>query len=82
MTTQRTEEVAVQMPLSLTEQRALDAYVEVARLEFVFGVALTRANSFQCEVFGTALDQAADRFVLARNAVDKEARVHSTMEGF
>lgn len=60
------------MELSLAEQEALAAYLEVSRMEFYFALSLTKTDPVQRERYSEALDKAIDLLDLKRDAVDED----------
>ena len=62
------------LELSVTEQAALVAYVEVARLEFNYAVSLTRSNPAHRDELRKGLDAALDILDQKRDAVDEDNR--------
>ena len=70
--TREAEVEQMEMDLTVAEQAALVAYVEVARAEFLYAVSLTRNDPAPRKVIRKALDAALDTLDQKRDAVDED----------
>ena len=71
MTAETENDQEMSLEMTALEKETLGLYLQVAKMEFFYAVALTRVDHVKQEYFGGKLDAAIDRMMEARNQVDQ-----------